>query len=170
MLVAKRCAGINLRAQNVNRRGREANTLIVVLILLAILAILAAMLLPALMRARQQAARARCKSHFKAVGLALHMYAGDYNERFPESLKQVAELGYLFDEEALYCPSVKARTPGEIDYVYIKGLSLNSRPNEPIAFDKKGNHPRGRNVLFVDGHVQWMNEATFQTKFGHLER
>ena len=158
------------QARSLNGCPRAGNTLIILLVLLAIIAILAALLLPALMRARQEAEKARCRSNLKAVGLALHMYAADYDERFPESLKQLVDLGYLARDEALQCPTRKGRAPGEIDYVYIKGLSLNSRPNEPIVFDRKGNHPDGRNVLFVDGHVEWLDEDTFQVKFGHLER
>ncbi len=158
------------RGQSYCRRPRKGNTLIIVLIVLAIIAILAAMLLPALMRARQQARKAKCKSQLKMIGLGLHMFASDHEDKFPESLEQLVTLKYLSGEQVLECPSRKGGAPGESDYVYLKGLSLESGPEEPVAFDKKGNHPDGRNVLFVDGHVQWLEEAEFQKRFGHLER
>ena len=31
----------------------------------------------------------------------------------------------------------------------------------PIAWDKKGNHPDGRHVLFLDGHVEFLTESAF---------
>jgi prepilin-type processing-associated H-X9-DG protein len=30
------------------------------------------------------------------------------------------------------------------------------------VYDKPGNHDGGRNVLFLDGHVQWLTEEEFQ--------
>ena len=169
MATTVRGAGRTGDARIVSRGGRAGNTLIILLVLLAIAAILAALLIPAIMNARRQAKRAMCASQLKMVGLALHMYAGDYQERFPESLEELSELGYLPAEEILQCPARKDRAPGEIDYVYVKGLSPGSRPNEPVAFDRRGNHRDGRNVLFVDGHVEILREAEFQRLYGQLD-
>ncbi len=60
---------------------RRAFTLIELLVVIAIIAILAAILFPVFSRAREMARSARCKSNLKQIGMALLMYAQDYDER-----------------------------------------------------------------------------------------
>jgi prepilin-type N-terminal cleavage/methylation domain-containing protein/prepilin-type processing-associated H-X9-DG protein len=68
---------------SVGRRPRSGFTLIELLVVIAIIAILAAILFPVFAQAREKARQATCSSNLKQVGLAVLMYAGDYDETLP---------------------------------------------------------------------------------------
>jgi prepilin-type N-terminal cleavage/methylation domain-containing protein/prepilin-type processing-associated H-X9-DG protein len=62
----------------VKRRGF---TLIELLVVIAIIAILAAILFPVFAQAREKARQSQCQSNMKQIGIAIRMYAQDYDDK-----------------------------------------------------------------------------------------
>ena len=121
-------------------------------------------LAPVLSRSRAEARKAVCKSNLKQIGLTLAMYANDY-DHFPQTLDQLIP-DYLPEEGVLHCPSDGDKPM--MGYIYrdrARGKKIDeidAPERYPVVYDTPGNHTGGRNVVFADGHVEWMSERDFQ--------
>lgn len=79
---AKPFSGSNISLKTTSASGRNAFTLIELLIVIAIIAILAALLLPALASAKEDAKTTQCISNLKQIGVASTMYADDNKDQY----------------------------------------------------------------------------------------
>jgi prepilin-type N-terminal cleavage/methylation domain-containing protein/prepilin-type processing-associated H-X9-DG protein len=110
-------------------------TLIELLVVIAIIAILAAILFPVFARARENARRSSCQSNLKQIGLAMHQYTQDYDEkivflyRLDTGNPQWSQFIYPYTKSSqiFVCPSTKD-VPGDLsssNNTSIYGMSAN---------------------------------------------
>lgn len=120
----------------------------------------------------------------KAIGLSLRLYSRDNDDRFPSGgPTPEASLSMLLPS---YCDlnTLKGKTvkleaakaaldrDGVLDsnscgWIYVEGLNESDSPEMPILWDRvpglghNGQRIRdnGREVLFVDGHTEWISGA-----------
>jgi len=145
------------------KQGKGLGIIIVAIVLLGVIfigGIFAGMMFPTLSRARTETRKALDWNNLRQIDLGIHMYAQDNKEKFPNTLSALYPK-YISTLDVFKCPAQKEKikTKTEIDtktgYKYTSGLSEESPSSTVVAHTKKGYFKRGRNILYVDGHVKW---------------
>ncbi len=126
---------------------------------LLIVPMMVAILLPSLARARELAKRTTCAANMRGLGVALLTYAAENNGAFPDDPAK-ALTGAGIRPKNLECPS----SGGQSNYRYVPGWSANDRADKPVVYEPIENHGgEGGNVLFVDGHSEFVVQARWSS-------
>ncbi|MFO8079622.1 MAG: DUF1559 domain-containing protein [Armatimonadota bacterium] len=153
---------------------KKGFTLIELLVVIAIIAILAAILFPVFARAREKARQASCQSNLKQIGLAVHMYAQDYDEVLPRGYTDVRPQtisgGYFHVPELLHpyinnaqiwqCPSERSNYSSfDHDIRCTYGYNQSQFEVQSVRFDRslamaQVEDPSGT-IMFIDDTNVW---------------
>ena len=115
----------------------------------------------------QEARRSQCVHNLRQLSMACAMYVNDRNQ-LPPDLDGL--LDYLGGRQALTCPA--SGKP----YVYRKELAgkkfeeIADPGRTVLAHDPPGAHAAGGCVLYVDGHVRWLDRKAFLREIGQHRR
>lgn len=133
-----------------------------------IILLLVALLIPVFVRSRESARRTACASNLQQIGVAMHLYAQDYNGMFPPEQPgwTAAAMPYIKNLGVIACPSepedsrrrygqgaAAAGTPMFTSYQYLPGLSNDDLATTAYVRDWEAWHHRSVNVLFLGGNV-----------------
>jgi prepilin-type processing-associated H-X9-DG protein len=122
--------------------------------------------------------RVKSAINLKQIGLAMQMYANDHNHQFPDSMSTILANEDLTPDVFVNPSSNDTRADGpttqavladfaklgRCSYLYFgTGLFDTGDPTTVTACEAPvGSTPSGMNVLFLDGHVEFVDQKTAQ--------
>ncbi len=154
------------------RPARAAFTLIELLVVIAIIAILIGLLIPAVQKVRQAAARASCGNNLKQLAIALHSYH-DTNNQFPAGQWNGLEQNTPTWNRACWAEFILPQIEQQALYqlyqastVTMAGTAGNSTVVNTLICPGDGNSPK---LIAKDGGVSaTVNGVTINTQGMHI--
>jgi prepilin-type processing-associated H-X9-DG protein len=144
-------------------------------------ALLVSIMLPSLSRAREQANRVKSASNLRQIGLAAQIYANEHKGKFPdqisETLGDITPVVFVNPRTKNSVPiaasddELKRWVNQSSDYTYVgKGKTYRAPATEILAYEKPQGLTDGINILFCDGHVEFvlMEQAKEAIRRGRL--
>jgi prepilin-type processing-associated H-X9-DG protein len=104
------------------------------------------------------------------------LYANAHNGQFPDRLEDLLSNEIDLTPDVFVCPSSKdtpataattrqsatrlSSEPGHLSYIYLgKGLTDKAEATVLVAYEPMNHHGDGCNMLFADGHVEYVPSA-----------
>jgi prepilin-type processing-associated H-X9-DG protein len=151
---------------------------------LAILAFLlaASIILPLLNRFRRNMNRSGDEMNLHRIGLAILIYCNEHNGEFPDTLatlvarEQLSPVN-LIDPDSNDTPAhgtpaeaaAQLAGDGHRTYIYL-GAGLNDKEVDAmriIVYEPLSVHESGSDVLFGDGHSEWLTAEQLKARLAH---
>lgn len=107
-----------------------------------------------------------CQSHLREIGIAILLHTNENKGQYPKTLGELVQSQGL-EPSSLVCFSSNDGQGCNLPYVYLgAGLTTACHPDTVVAYERVGNHSGrnsdGMNVLFADGHVQFVRGQAAQ--------
>ena len=169
---------ISKSAGQLKGNGPAIAGICVPVVALPVIVLLMGILMPAFSGVRQTAFRMVCATNMSALGQSMLIYAGDNNNMFPTPSNWCDLLVEYqsVSKQTFACPAalIKYRSVDQCNYamnINVENLGRNAPPSMVILFESSpgwnqaggpeilttDNHQgEGCNVLFVDGHVEFI--------------
>ena len=131
-------------------------------------------------RSHEPVNRVTCESNLRQIGQALQMYANENGGRLPDdfttlfleedltpSVFNCPSSNDLYEGTSLQEQAENLKRPGHCSYLYFgKGLSLPVADDRILALEPPEDHQNeGINILYGDGHVDWVPAPQAQELF-----
>lgn len=132
---------------------------------------------PLITRVRFQALKTQGRENLGQIGLAIRIYRGEMEGKWPSSLLDISmycenldQLVEPLDEHPQLLHPAEERwqlhRDIECSFVFVGELSGEVPPELIIAYTRKGIYSDGRHILFADASVKWVFEDSLHTPGG----
>jgi prepilin-type processing-associated H-X9-DG protein len=113
---------------------------------------------PSLIAFNREMDRRQCRNQMRSLWMAARLHANEQDGRLPASMEEFRHA------QTLPISIMECRKGGSYIYCLSGSPSLASlTPHHVVIMDGSSNHWGGRNVLYGDGSVHWVSNAT-----GHI--